>query len=81
MCSVKYNGRPRSAVSDMTADDHLIGNGVGDRRLPAWLLGTFALVALLLYMCGCLRIASYSGWCAVKRRSAYDRLSEPAASS
>jgi len=51
---------PNLPVSDMTAMTDLIGNGVGDRRFAAWLLGAFALVALLLTCVGVYGIASYS---------------------
>jgi predicted permease len=51
---------PNLPVTDMTAMADLIGNGVGDRRFAAWLLGTFALVALLLTCVGVYGIASYS---------------------
>jgi putative ABC transport system permease protein len=51
---------PDLPVTDMTAMTDLIGNGVGDRRFAAWLLGTFALVALLLTCVGVYGIASYS---------------------
>jgi ABC-type lipoprotein release transport system permease subunit len=51
---------PDLPVSDMTAMTDLISNGVGDRRFAAWLLGTFALVALLLTCVGVYGIASYS---------------------
>ena len=51
---------PNLPVSDMTAMTDLISNGVGDRRFAAWLLGTFALVALLLTCVGVYGIASYS---------------------
>jgi len=51
---------PELPVSDMTAMSDLISNGVGDRRFAAWLLGTFALVALLLTCVGVYGIASYS---------------------
>ena len=47
-------------VSDMTAMTDLISNGVGDRRFAAWLLGAFALVALLLTCVGVYGIASYA---------------------
>ena len=46
---------PDLPVSDMTAMADLISIGVGDRRFAAWLLGTFAFVALLLTCGGCLR--------------------------
>jgi len=51
---------PDLPVTDMTAMSDLISNGVGDRRFAAWLLGTFALVALLLTCVGVYGIASYS---------------------
>ena len=51
---------PDLPVSDMTAMTDLISNGVGDRRFAAWLLGAFALVALLLTCVGVYGIASYS---------------------
>jgi putative ABC transport system permease protein len=51
---------PNLPVTDMTAMTDLISNGVGDRRFAAWLLGTFALVALLLTCVGVYGIASYS---------------------
>jgi putative ABC transport system permease protein len=51
---------PDLPVSDMTVMTDLINNGVGDRRFAAWLLGTFALVALLLTCVGIYGIASYS---------------------
>ena len=51
---------PNLPVTDMTAMDDLISNGVGDRRFAAWLIGTFALVALLLTCVGVYGIASYS---------------------
>src|SRR5277367_922760 len=51
---------PNLPVSDMTAMTDLISNGVGDRRFAAWLLGAFALVALLLTCVGVYGIASYS---------------------
>ncbi len=51
---------PDLPVSDMTAMTDLISNGVGDRRFAAWLLGTFALIALLLTCVGVYGIASYS---------------------
>jgi putative ABC transport system permease protein len=51
---------PDLPVSDMTAMTDLISNGVGDRRFAAWLLGSFALVALLLTCVGVYGIASYS---------------------
>jgi len=51
---------PDLPVTDMTAMTELISNGVGDRRFAAWLLGTFALVALLLTCVGVYGIASYS---------------------
>jgi putative ABC transport system permease protein len=51
---------PELPVSDMTGMTDLISNGVGDRRFAAWLLGTFALVALLLTSVGVYGIASYS---------------------
>jgi predicted permease len=51
---------PNLPVTDMTAMTDLISNGVGDRRFAAWLLGTFALVALLLTCVGIYGIASYS---------------------
>jgi predicted permease len=51
---------PDLPVSDMTAMSDLISNGVGDRRFEAWLLGAFALVALLLTCVGVYGIASYS---------------------
>jgi predicted permease len=51
---------PNLPVTDMTAMADLISNGVGDRRFAAWLLGTFALVALLLTSVGVYGIASYS---------------------
>jgi predicted permease len=51
---------PNLPVTDMIAMTDLIGNGVGDRRFAAWLLGTFALVALLLTCVGVYGIASYS---------------------
>ena len=51
---------PDLPVSDMTAMTDLISNGVGDRRFAAWLLGAFALVALLLSCVGVYGIASYS---------------------
>jgi predicted permease len=51
---------PNLPVTDMTAMADLISNGVGDRRFAAWLLGTFALVALLLTCVGVYGIASYS---------------------
>src|SRR5579863_3533126 len=51
---------PDLPVSDMSAMTDLIRNGVGDRRFAAWLLGTFALVALLLTCVGVYGIASYS---------------------
>ncbi len=51
---------PNLPVTDMTAMSDLISNGVGDRRFAAWLLGTFALVALLLTCVGVYGIASYS---------------------
>jgi predicted permease len=51
---------PNLPVTDMTAMTELISNGVGDRRFAAWLLGTFALVALLLTCVGVYGIASYS---------------------
>jgi putative ABC transport system permease protein len=51
---------PDLPVSDMTVMTDLISNGVGDRRFAAWLLGTFALVALLLTCVGVYGIASYS---------------------
>jgi predicted permease len=51
---------PDLPVSDLTAMTDLISNGVGDRRFAAWLLGTFALVALLLTCVGIYGIASYS---------------------
>jgi putative ABC transport system permease protein len=44
----------------MTAMTDLISNGVGDRRFAAWLLGAFALVALLLTCVGVYGIASYA---------------------
>ena len=51
---------PNLPVTDMTAMTDLISNGVGDRRFAAWLLGIFALVALLLTCVGVYGIASYS---------------------
>jgi putative ABC transport system permease protein len=51
---------PNLPVSDMTAMTDLIGNGVGDRRFAASLLGAFALVALLLTCVGVYGIASYA---------------------
>jgi hypothetical protein len=51
---------PDLPVSDMTAMTDLISNGVGDRRFAAWLLGSFALVALLLTCVGVYGIASYA---------------------
>jgi putative ABC transport system permease protein len=51
---------PDLPISDMTAMTDLISNGVGDRRFAAWLLGSFALVALLLTCVGVYGIASYS---------------------
>jgi predicted permease len=51
---------PDLPVSDMTAMTDLISNGVGDRRFAAWLLGSFALVALLLTCVGVYGIAAYS---------------------
>jgi putative ABC transport system permease protein len=51
---------PNLPVTDMTAMTDLISNGVGDRRFAAWLLGAFALVALLLTCVGVYGIASYS---------------------
>ena len=51
---------PDLPVSDMTAMTDLISSGVGDRRFAAWLLGSFALVALLLTCVGVYGIASYS---------------------
>ena len=51
---------PDLPVSDLTAMTDLISSGVGDRRFAAWLLGTFALVALLLTCVGVYGIASYS---------------------
>ncbi len=51
---------PDLPVSDMTVMTDLISNGVGDRRFAAWLLGTFALIALLLTCVGVYGIASYS---------------------
>ena len=51
---------PDLPVSDMTAMTDLTSNGVGDRRFAAWLLGTFALEALLLTCVGVYGIASYS---------------------
>jgi predicted permease len=51
---------PDLPVSDMTAMTDLISNGVGDRRFAAWLLGSFALVALLLTYVGVYGIASYA---------------------
>ena len=51
---------PNLPVSDMTAMTDLISNGVGDRRFAAWLLGAFALVALLLTCVGVYGIASYA---------------------
>jgi putative ABC transport system permease protein len=51
---------PNLPVTDMTAMTDLISNGVADRHFAAWLLGTFALVALLLTCVGVYGIASYS---------------------
>ncbi len=51
---------PDLPVTDLTAMTDLISNGVGDRRFAARLLGTFALVALLLTCVGVYGIASYS---------------------
>ena len=51
---------PNLPVTDMTAMTDLISNGVGDRRFAAWLLGIFALGALLLTCVGVYGIASYS---------------------
>ena len=51
---------PDLPVSDMTAMTDLVSNGVGDRRFAAWLLGSFAVVALLLTCVGVYGIASYS---------------------
>jgi predicted permease len=51
---------PNLPVYDLTSMSDLISNGVGDRRFAAWLLGTFALVALLLTCVGVYGIASYS---------------------
>ncbi|MGA9671122.1 MAG: ABC transporter permease [Terracidiphilus sp.] len=47
-------------VSDMTEMSELISNGVGDRRFAAWLLGAFALVAILLTSVGVYGVASYA---------------------
>jgi predicted permease len=51
---------PNLPVTDMTAMTDLISDGVGDRRFAAWLLGSFALVALLLTCVGVYGIASYA---------------------
>ncbi len=51
---------PDLPVSDMSSMTDLMSNGVGDRRFAAFLLGTFALVALLLTCVGIYGIASYS---------------------
>jgi predicted permease len=51
---------PDLPVSDMTAMTDLISTGVGDRRFAAWLLGAFALVALLLTCVGVYGISSYA---------------------
>jgi ABC-type antimicrobial peptide transport system permease subunit len=51
---------PNLPVTDMTVMTDLISNGVGDRRFAAWLLGTFALVALLLTCVGVYGISSYA---------------------
>ena len=51
---------PNLPVTDMAAMTDLISNGMGDHRFAAWLLGSFALVALLLTCVGVYGIASYS---------------------
>jgi putative ABC transport system permease protein len=51
---------PDLPLSDMTEMTALMSEGMGDRRFAAWLIGAFAVVALLLTSVGVYGVASYA---------------------